>query len=389
MRLYSVFILALLAGMITCLPAHAQEEGDDRVLILLDGSAAMKMDWGMGKSKYDAASQAIIQLIDSIYSVNADVQFGLRLFGNQYPEGQANCKDSRLEVRYTKDNVAQMALRLKDLQPRGVAALPYGLQEALKNDVTDTHYRQSIIVITGDVYSCKGEMCKMISDAKIDFYRLYVMDYAGVGFELKNCVDRVFQVKDEGVKDVAVSLIASQFVRNKKKPLPVVVAPPVEVVVPAPVIKKDPPVAKLAVKLRPMQVKPLPAPAPMSLKIVPDFKMPVIEPEPQPEVVEEVIANEPEPDAEIIEEPAVEEPPVRSTGALLFISSGTVTDLKIYRIHRGDDVYVKRLKITSAGRQEIELENGSYKMTYLLQDGTEITQPFRIEGDYSTEVIAK
>jgi Ser/Thr protein kinase RdoA (MazF antagonist) len=117
--------------------------------------------------------------------------------------------------------------------------------------------------------------------------------------------------------------------------------------------------------------------------------MPVIEPEPQPEVVEEVIANEPEPEAETVEEPAIAEPPVRSTGALLFISSGTVTDLKIYRMHRGDDVYVKRLKITSAGRQEIELENGSYKMTYLLQDGTEITQPFRIEGDYSTEVISK
>lgn len=389
MRSFSLFILALFVGLFITLPVAAQDDKDDRVLMLLDGSAAMKMDWADGKNKFDGASQAIAQLIDSIYSVNADVQFGLRLFGNLYPEGQANCKDSRLEVRYTKDNAAQMALRLRDLRPRGVAALPYGLQEALNNDVTDTHYRQSIIVITGDVYSCKGEMCKMIADSKLDFYRLYVMDYAGVGFEFTSCVDRVFQVKDEGLKDAAVSLIASQFIRQKKQPKPVVVAAPVEVIVPQPVIKKDPPITKLTIKLRPMQLKPLPAPMPIQLVTVPDFTMPVIEPEPRPEVVEEVIVAEPEPEAETIEEPVTAEPATRTNGALIFVSSGAVTDLKIYRMYRGNDVYVKRLKVTAAGQQQIELKKGSYKMTYLLQDGTEITEPFRIEDDYQTEIISK
>lgn len=364
--------------------AIAQEEKEDRVLLLMDASGGMQLPWKFNGSKYAAASQTIAQLIDSIYAVNADVQFGLRVYGQLYAEKDANCKDSRLEVRFTKDNAAQTALRLLDLTPKGVAALPYALGQAVKGDITDTQFRQSIIFITGNTYRCEGELCALLTNKA--FYRIYVLDFAGVGYELSGCANGVFEITNPIKRDSTVKYIAKQFARKKRQqPVPkTLVQPPVT-------FKKEviEPMAILGYKgtiLKTTSVPRLPA---RYVEVPYYYWTP--EPEPETEVLVPVYEQIVEETPEELTPDEVEPSGVRisTNGWLLFKSSPQVLTLKIYKLSRGKEHKVKTMEINGKAESEIELEKGSYKANYMLRDGTEVTQAFRVEEFTITEVNSK
>lgn len=155
-----------------------------RILLLLDGSSSMLQPWNDGNERFKAAAKVISKLMDSIYSVNADVEFALRVYGHQHAAQENNCLDSRQEVRFSKNNLTQMELRLESLHPWGVSPIAYSIQRAAEDDMTDpANNSYSLILITDGGESCGGDICEVarkLLEKKISFrpYVLSLVDYA-------------------------------------------------------------------------------------------------------------------------------------------------------------------------------------------------------------------
>src|ERR1035437_10332806 len=150
-------ILFLLSILYTC-SSFAQIQGEltqSRVLILFDESSSMIQSWAGGKEKYKAGGDLIMKLMDSVYAVNKDVEFSLRVFGHQHSVEENNCYDTKNEVAFSKDNRTQMSLRLADIHPLGVTPIAFALEQAAKYDIVDVlHNVYSIVLITDGGESC-------------------------------------------------------------------------------------------------------------------------------------------------------------------------------------------------------------------------------------------
>ncbi|MFI5135167.1 MAG: vWA domain-containing protein, partial [Chitinophagales bacterium] len=86
------------------------------ILLVLDGSGSMKGEW-KGTSKFDLAKEILVRTIDSVSKSNQRVQFALRVFGHQFPRTANNCKDTKLEVAFSKGNASAIQQRLNQIHP--------------------------------------------------------------------------------------------------------------------------------------------------------------------------------------------------------------------------------------------------------------------------------
>lgn len=183
-----------------------------RILILLDGSSSMTQKWVSGRIKYSAAQEVILRIIDSVYAVNNQVQFGLRMFGHQHTVPEHNCYDTRMEVFFSPDNRAQMSLRLQDIQPVGITPIAFALTEAANKDIIDeVHYAYSIILITDGGESCGGDICdvmKKLLASKVYFkpYIVSLENDAGLRSSY-SCMGDYLQVTSDGEIPAAVKKI--------------------------------------------------------------------------------------------------------------------------------------------------------------------------------------
>lgn len=187
-----------------------------RVLILLDESSSMIQPWASGKEKYKAARELILRLMDSVYAVNNQVEFSLRVFGHQHTVAENNCYDTKNEVAFRKDNRAQMQARLEDISPLGVTPIAFALTEAADKDIVDEQSNAySIILITDGGESCGGDICEVMK--KLVQNKVYFKPYI---VSLENdpslkvtyaCMGDFLQVTRE--KDIAraVSTIVAAF----------------------------------------------------------------------------------------------------------------------------------------------------------------------------------
>lgn len=193
--------LCLIAGF--ALRAQtAQGEKQPRILIVLDGSSSMLQDWEKGQNRFKAASKIIEALMDSVYKVNPNVEFALRVYGHQYPSQENNCFDTKLEVMFSKDNLAQMGLRLAALHPYGVTPIAFSIKQAAENDMMDPGRNvYSLILITDGGESCGGNLCDVVKTLlakKIDFkpYILSLVDCAPLKAEY-DCLGNYLLVTGE------------------------------------------------------------------------------------------------------------------------------------------------------------------------------------------------
>jgi hypothetical protein len=176
----------------------------------------MIQKWPSGKEKYKAADELILRLMDSIYAVNPDVEFALRVFGHQYTVDQNNCYDTKTEVPFSKDNKIQMSLRLEDIRPLGVTPISYALLQAAKFDLVDEERNAySIVLFTDGGESCGGDICEVMK--KLMKYKVFFKPYI-VSLEddptLKNtysCMGDYLQVTRDADMPAAVSKIVNAF----------------------------------------------------------------------------------------------------------------------------------------------------------------------------------
>lgn len=260
--------IALIFNAFTAIAKEEEADKQPRILILLDGSSSMLKEWTNDEFRFEAASDIIGRLMDSVYSVNKNVEFALRVYGHQNPTADNNCFDSKKEVSFSKDNYAQIALRLAALHPLGVSPIAYSLEQSAINDMVNLRENKySLILITDGGESCDGDICKVFDELlkkKIDFkpYILSLVDYAPLKTQYACLGDYLLVASPEQI-DPVVGKIVDAYKRDFIQPR---------------AIKK--------------LVTSASANAPSALKVkTPTFKVP----DPKPEDPKPVLAKQPEP----------------------------------------------------------------------------------------------
>lgn len=142
--------------------SYADAPKEHRLLIVLDASDNMLGSWAENVNRYQAASEFITRLADSIHAANPDVSIAIRAYGHTFPANYDNCKDSRTEVIFGKNNRIQIDLRLRDIKPKGKPALTFAIREIAKQDMNfapQSSHCFSIIFVTASENTCDDDYC--------------------------------------------------------------------------------------------------------------------------------------------------------------------------------------------------------------------------------------
>jgi len=165
-----------------------------RILFLLDGSGSMLGNWE-GTTRMEAAKRLLSDLVDSLRS-NDQVELALRVYGHQYHRRLQNCKDTRLEVAFNRENHDAIIRKLREITPQGTTPISYSLQELQHDFPEDGSFRNIVIIITDGLESCDGDPCEVSRSLqkKQIFLRPFVI---GLGMNESfdqqfNCLGRFF-----------------------------------------------------------------------------------------------------------------------------------------------------------------------------------------------------
>jgi hypothetical protein len=204
----------LFTGMLFLVPffLFAQPVKKSRILFLLDASSSMTYNWNPKYSRFEIASNILLKIIDSVYALNNEVEFAVRAYGTQFPAQDKNCTDTRLEVPFNIQNVAQINTRLKNLTPIGFSPIAYSLRQASENELSDARlYDYSIIFITDGGESCNGNVCNTFKEfiekkIKVKPYIIGLDKNEQLNL-LYECMGNFIKVSDSSDIDKAVKMI--------------------------------------------------------------------------------------------------------------------------------------------------------------------------------------
>ena len=137
--------------------AQQQISERTRILFLFDASGSMLAPWE-NTYRIAAAKKLLSDLVDSL-RVNPNLELALRVYGHQFHRKYQNCKDTRLEVPFAKNNHDDIKRKLLNITPQGTTPIAYSLQQAANDFDPNTNTRNIIIIITDGIESCDGDPC--------------------------------------------------------------------------------------------------------------------------------------------------------------------------------------------------------------------------------------
>ena len=206
--------------------AQGQDAKKTRILFLLDASSSMTYKWNKDYNRFAIARDILLQIVDSIYSVNNEIEFGVRSYGTEYPAQQKNCTDSKLIVPFNLQNVNQIKQSLLFTTPIGWSPIAYSLKQSANNEINSTsEYDYSIIFITDGGESCGGDICKTFANLLKN--KISITPYI-IGLDNNNnlksyyeCLGKYVAVQDVDDVPKAVKLIVDENrpILTKKKKL--------------------------------------------------------------------------------------------------------------------------------------------------------------------------
>jgi Ca-activated chloride channel family protein len=154
------FILAFTFSILTFITkaqVKKNEEKYTRVLFVFDASKSMKTKHG-NKTRMVGAKELFVKFLDSL-NKQKNIEFALRMYGHtvKYPPG--DCKDSKLVVPFSKNNISKIKEKVMTAQPTGITPIEHSLIESA-NDFPDNKAVNMIILITDGIEECGGDPCK-------------------------------------------------------------------------------------------------------------------------------------------------------------------------------------------------------------------------------------
>ena len=181
-----------------------------RILFVFDASQSMYGRW-QSDTKFNIATRLFSSLLDSLRSVQ-DLELALRVYGHQKPFPPQDCKDSKLEVPFAKDNIARIKHVLKIINPNGTTPIAYSLSLAAGDFPPCDHCRNVIILITDGLEECGGDPCA--ASAELQQKGIVLKPFiVGIGKNFKDqfeCVGTYFDASNEKEFSNALKIIISR-----------------------------------------------------------------------------------------------------------------------------------------------------------------------------------
>ncbi|HUM47681.1 MAG TPA: VWA domain-containing protein [Chitinophagales bacterium] len=207
------FLLFFPPSLVTAQKSSLYNSNVNRILFVLDASGSMKGVWE-GTSKFDLSKQIIIHTIDSISKVNPKVEFGVRIFGHQSPRSANNCKDTKLEIPFAKNNASLVAKRLQEIKPQGQTPIEYTLLQSISDFPADSLSNNSIVLITDGNETCNGNICSIASqmEAKGIVLKPFIVGL-GLSDSLKKkfeCAGSFYDVQNEDMFTSVMHVVVSK-----------------------------------------------------------------------------------------------------------------------------------------------------------------------------------
>lgn len=128
-----------------------------QLLLIVDASNSMLQNW-QTKTKKDVVLASLSAFLQKT-SKYGEFQYGLRMFGHQFPTVQANCNDSRLEVAFANETVPLIRQTILKAQPKGISPVVYSLEQCEK-DFTAQASKKIVLLLTDGSDACNKKLCE-------------------------------------------------------------------------------------------------------------------------------------------------------------------------------------------------------------------------------------
>lgn len=204
-----------------------------RILFLLDASGSMSNTWNDNsqETKIASAKKILTEIADSL-ALEVDVELGLRVYGHQSAPTLRNCKDTQLEVGFSRNSTSYIKTKLKEIKPKGITPIAYSLQKA-GTDFPNVKGRNIIILMTDGDESCEGDPCEIARALeKRNVVLKHFVIGIGTGMEFADafdCIGNYFNVDDHNsmrnVLDMIIKRVLNEttsqvdLLNNKGAPL--------------------------------------------------------------------------------------------------------------------------------------------------------------------------
>lgn len=214
--------LLFFLSLVLCINVSAQQVSSGkqltRLLFIFDYSHSMNASWD-GSSRISIAKRLITKAIDSLSNV-PDLEIALRIYGHQTPlrPDFQDCKDSKLEVPFGKNNHQEIKNKIAYNYPKGTTPIAYSLEQAGGDFPQCKECRNVIILITDGIEACDGDPCaiaKALRSKGVSVKPFII----GVGLDLSylkqlECIGTVFDAANENSFQNTLKIVIDQAVNN-------------------------------------------------------------------------------------------------------------------------------------------------------------------------------
>ena len=209
--------------VISCPSTFAQTKNTlptlTRIEFVFDASFSMFGQWQSGM-KMDIAKRMLSEFLDSIKGVD-NLEIAFRCYGHQHSlRPERDCKDTKLEVPFGKNNIEVIKNRLKTIIPKGTTPIAYTLEQCGGDfpAPANSHLRNIIILITDGIEECDGDPCavSLALQKKGIVLKPFVI---GIGLDKSymnsfGCIGKFYDASSEASFKNILNIVISQALNN-------------------------------------------------------------------------------------------------------------------------------------------------------------------------------
>ncbi|MGZ5243336.1 MAG: vWA domain-containing protein [Bacteroidia bacterium] len=194
---------------------QAQDSKKTRFLFLLDCSGSMENTMN-GQKRMAVAHRILNRMVDSLKDV-PNVELAFRTYGLHGSRTEENCRDTKLEVPFYKNNSAAIKEKVGQSKPNGTTPIAFSLTQSA-SDFPNSNANNFIILITDGLEECKGDPCA-VSQALQS--RKIILKPFIIGLGMKedyskyfDCVGRFYNAQTEADFQTILSTVLTQALNN-------------------------------------------------------------------------------------------------------------------------------------------------------------------------------
>lgn len=208
-----LLLISVLSASVVAQPRAKKEIPLTRILFVFDCSLSMIGRWESA-TKMDVSKKILMQTMDSLQKLD-NLEVALRMYGHQSPlQPQRDCKDSKLEVPFSKNNFGLIKAKIKAAQPKGTTPIAYSLEQSGADFPECNNCRNIIILITDGEEECDGDPCAV--SAALQSKGIVLKPFViGIGLDDNfaktfECIGKYFDASNEKSFQYAMGIIISQ-----------------------------------------------------------------------------------------------------------------------------------------------------------------------------------